>query len=70
MPPLINFSLLIFVCISCFVLLDVLIKAFWFRFCFTIRFLCKKEMNSNVAVTLLAQLETGYPPRKCYISQI
>lgn len=37
---LINFSLLIFVCISCFVLLDVLIKLIWFRFCFALHFLC------------------------------
>lgn len=39
-PALINFSLLIFVCISCFVWLDVLIELIWFRVCFVMCFLC------------------------------
>lgn len=62
---LIKFTLLIFVCISCFVLLDVLIRPFWVEvlFCKTVSF-AKKEMNLNVAVTFLVRLETGYPPRK------
>lgn len=62
---LIKFTLLIFVCISYFVLLDVLIRPFWVEvlFCKTVSF-AKKEMSLNVAVTFLLRLETGYPPRK------
>lgn len=62
---LIKFTLLIFVCISCFVLLDVLIRPFWVEvlFCKTVSF-AKKEMNLNVAVTFLLRLEMGYPSRK------
>lgn len=54
-PILINFSLLIFVCISCFVLLDVLIRpVFGPRFCFAKQFPLQEgnELKSRWNISL------------------
>lgn len=54
-PILINFSLLIFVCISCFVLLDVLIRPiFGPRFCFAKQFPLQEgnELKSRCNISL------------------